>query len=182
MARLDPARETGRLRLRPFAERDLDRLSELVADPSVNRYLYSEPRTAEAARTLLDERLARDPDAPRIDLCVALRDSDEMVGDFVLWWDPTHRQGEMGGSLLPAHQGRGYATEVYGVLLGVAFDELDLHRVVGRCDARNEASIRSLERAGLRREAHFVENEFVKGEWTSEVVLAQRAETWRADR
>ncbi len=182
MARLDPARETGRLRLRPFAERDLDRLSALVADPSVNRYLYSEPRTAEAARTLLDERLARDPDAPRINVCVALRASDEMVGDFVLWWDPTHRQGEMGGSLLPAHQGRGYATEVYGILLGVAFDELDLHRVVGRCDARNEASIRSLERAGLRREAHFVENEFVKGEWTSEVVLAQRAETWRADR
>lgn len=176
MARLDPARETGRLRLRPFEGRDLDRLTELVADPSVNRYLYSEPRTADEARTLLDDRLARDPDEPRMNVCVALRLSDEMVGDFVLRWDPTHRQGEMGGSLLPGHQGHGYATEVYGVLLGVAFDELDLHRVVGRCDARNRASIRSLERAGLRREAHLVENEFVKGDWTSEVVLAQRAE------
>lgn len=182
MARLDPARETGRLRLRPFEGRDLDRLTELVADPSVNRYLYSEPRTADEARTLLDDRLARDPDEPRMDVCVALRLSDEMVGDFVLRWDPTHRQGEMGGSLLPAHQGHGYATEVYGVLLGVAFDELDLHRVVGRCDARNRASIRSLERAGLRRETHLVENEFVKGDWTSEVVLAQRAEPWRGAR
>ncbi len=182
MARLDPARETGRLRLRPFEGRDLDRLTELVADPSVNRYLYSEPRTADEARTLLDDRLARDPDEPRMNVCVALRLSDEMVGDFVLRWDPTHRQGEMGGSLLPAHQGHGYATEVYGVLLGVAFDELDLHRVVGRCDARNRASIRSLERAGLRREAHLVENEFVKGDWTSEVVLAQRAEPWRGAR
>ncbi|HET8990028.1 MAG TPA: GNAT family N-acetyltransferase [Acidimicrobiales bacterium] len=182
MARLDPARETGRLRLRPFEGRDLDRLTELVADPSVNRYLYSEPRTADEARTLLDDRLARDPDEPRMNVCVALRLSDEMVGDFVLRWDPTHRQGEMGGSLLPAHQGHGYATEVYGVLLGVAFDELDLHRVVGRCDARNGASIRSLERAGLRREAHLVENEFVKGDWTSEVVLAQRAEPWRGAR
>ncbi|MHB1968891.1 MAG: GNAT family N-acetyltransferase [Acidimicrobiales bacterium] len=182
MARLDPARETGRLRLRPFEGRDLDRLTELVADPSVNRYLYSEPRSADEARTLLDDRLARDPDEPRMDVCVALRLSDEMVGDFVLRWDLTHRQGEMGGSLLPAHQGHGYATEVYGVLLGVAFDELDLHRVVGRCDARNGASIRSLERAGLRREAHLVENEFVKGDWTSEVVLAQRAEPWRGAR
>ncbi len=182
MTRLDPARETARLRLRPFAGPDLDRCAELVADPSVNRYLYSQPRTADEARDLLEARLARDSDEPRMNVCVALRESDEMVGDFALWWDPTHRQGEMGGSLLPAHQGQGYATEVYGVLLGVAFDELGPHRLVGCRDARTEASIRSLERAGRRREAHFVEHEFVRGEWTSEVVLARRAEPGRAAR
>ena len=37
---------------------------------------------------------------------------------------------------------------------------------------RYAAPIRSLDKTGLHREAHLVENEFVKGEWTDEVLLA----------
>jgi RimJ/RimL family protein N-acetyltransferase len=31
---------------------------------------------------------------------------------------------------------------------------------------------------GLREEAHFIENEFVKGEWTDEIVMAIRKSEW----
>lgn len=184
MARFDPARETERLILRPFVLEDLANLEALLADEAVNRYLYSEPRRGDEAREAMQRRLEHDadPDEPFIHVCVALRANNEMVGDFVLHWDTTHRQGEFGGSLLPAHQGQGYATEVYGALLAVAFDDLDLHRVVGRCDARNTPSVRALEKAGLVAEAHFIENEFVKGEWTSEIVLAILAADWREER
>jgi RimJ/RimL family protein N-acetyltransferase len=37
-----------------------------------------------------------------------------------------------------------------------------------------------LERLGLRREAHLRENEWVKGEWTDELIYAIRAPEWRA--
>jgi RimJ/RimL family protein N-acetyltransferase len=37
-----------------------------------------------------------------------------------------------------------------------------------------------LEKVGLQREAHLIENEFVKGEWTDEVVLAIRRNQWLA--
>jgi RimJ/RimL family protein N-acetyltransferase len=86
----------------------------------------------------------------------------------------------MGGSLNPEFHGLGYAPEIYGALLELAFNRYDLHRVVGRCDGRNAPSIRSLEKAGLRQEAHFVENEFVKGEWTDEIVLAILRRDWVA--
>ena len=49
-------------------------------------------------------------------------------------------------------------------MLAIGFDGLGLHRIVGRLDARNRASARVLERLGMRREAHRVENERVKGE------------------
>jgi RimJ/RimL family protein N-acetyltransferase len=52
--------------------------------------------------------------------------------------------------------------------------------VCGRIDARNSASAAVLERLGMRREAHFVENEWVKGEWTDEVVYAVLASEWAA--
>ena len=61
----------------------------------------------------------------------------------------------------------------------MGFDELGLHRIEGRIDARNTPSARVLERLGMRREAHFVQNEFIKGEWTDEVVYAVLAAEWR---
>ena len=56
---------------------------------------------------------------------------------------------------------------------------LGLHRVVGRLEPRNPASARVLEKLGMRREAHLVENEWVKGEWQSEDVYAVFDREWR---
>jgi hypothetical protein len=53
-----------------------------------------------------------------------------------------------------------------------------MHRIIGRIDARNTGSSAVLEKLGMRREAHFVRNEIVKGEWTDEVVYAILADEW----
>jgi RimJ/RimL family protein N-acetyltransferase len=39
-----------------------------------------------------------------------------------------------------------------------------------------------MERLGMRREAQFVENEFLKGEWIGETVCAMLETEWRAQR
>lgn len=173
---------TPRLTLRPFERGDLDDLAQILGDASVNRYLYTEPRDRDESLVVLERRLGNDSDvidANLLPVAVTLRDSPRLIGDFMLFWkENEHRQGEIGGSLHPDFHGQGYAREIYLVLIELAFSTYGLHRVVGRCDARNAASIRSLEKAGLHREAHFIENEFVKGEWTDEVVLAIRASEW----
>lgn len=168
--------------LRPFVEDDLDDLARILGREDVNRYLYSAPRDLEQSRTALRARMGH-PEAiveeNILAVAVVSRESERVIGDFMLRWTQNeHRQGEVGGSLHPEEHGRGYATEIYHELVRLAFFQYDLHRVVGRCDARNAASIRSLEKAGFTREAHLVENEFVKGEWTSEVILALRRGTW----
>jgi RimJ/RimL family protein N-acetyltransferase len=175
---------TERLVLRSFERSDLDDLAVIFQDESVNRYLYSVPRTREQTLEALEKRIHLD-DATQIEnilhVAIELRDSRRLIGDFMLrWHDDEHHQGEMGGSLNPEHHGRGYAPEIYGALLELAFNRYDLHRVVGRCDGRNAPSVRSLEKSGLRQEAHFVENEFVKGEWTDEIVLAILRRDWVA--
>jgi RimJ/RimL family protein N-acetyltransferase len=176
---------TSRLELRRFTLDDLDALTLLYERKDVNRYLYFEPRDRAATLELLHGRLAR-PEATSDDeenvlfVAVVERESARLVGDFMLRWSNNqHRQGEMGGSLHPDVHGRGYAGEIYRELLTLAFDKYDLHRVIGRCDARNAASIRSLAKAGLHQEARLEENEFVKGEWTSEVVMALLQREWR---
>ncbi len=100
-----------------------------------------------------------------------------LVGDVsLLWASETHRQGELGFVFHPLHQGRGYATEAARPILAFAFEELALHRVIGRLEPRNVGSARVLEKLGMRREAHLVESEGVKGEWQSELSTP----SWRA--
>jgi RimJ/RimL family protein N-acetyltransferase len=83
--------------------------------------------------------------------------------------------------LHPDHHGQGYGREAAVEVLRLGFEGLGLHRIIGRCDAHNHASARLLERLGMRREAHFRENEFFKGEWADEYVYALLANEWQAN-
>jgi len=172
--------------MRRFELDDLDDLALICANEEVNRYLYTEPRDRTETLETLQSRLAKPEGATGdniLNVAIELRDTKRVIGDFMLRWvDNEHRQGEMGGSLHPDYQRLGVASEVYEELLVLAFTRYGLHRVVGRCDARNAASVRSLEKVGLHQEAHLVENEFVKGEWTDEIVMAIRKGEWERQR
>ena len=63
-------------------------------------------------------------------------------------------EGLLGYLLDPAHHGNGYATEMVGAALDLAFGALGLHRVTAGCFADNVASWRVMEKAGMRREQH----------------------------
>ena len=123
---------------------------------------------------------AIDDDQNELALVACLKVSGARVGHVMLQRSSReHRQGEIGYVLHPDHQGHGYATEAASLLLRLGFEELGLHRIVGRLDARNQASAKVLERLGMRREAYLRENEFVKGEWCDELVYAILASEWR---
>jgi RimJ/RimL family protein N-acetyltransferase len=176
--------ETERLLLRPYTVDDLDALHAIVQRADVNRFLYSEPRDRDQARDVLARlalKTAIDDEHDDILLALVSKVSGAVIGHVNLQLTSReHRQGEVGYVLHPDHQGRGYATEATTVMLRLGFDGLDLHRMVGRLDARNTASARVLERLGMRREAHLRENEFIKGEWCDELVYAMLASEWHA--
>jgi RimJ/RimL family protein N-acetyltransferase len=182
--RLTGALETDRLELRAFEDSDFDAVYAMRSDAEVARYLYWEPETEEAARRALSKKVANVSllaEGDALSLAAVERTSGRLVADVSLHWvSRDHALGEIGYIVHPGHAGRGYATEAAAPLLGIAFDELRLHRVIGRTEARNLASARVLEKLGMRREAHLVENEFVKGEWQSELVYAILDHEWRS--
>ena len=174
---------TDRLLLRPFEEGDFDAWHAIASDESVVRWLYDDVRTPDESRELLERKIAGAAlrsEGDWLSAAVVLRTTDALVGDVSLHWaSETHRQGELGFVFHPRHQGRGYATEASRPMLAFAFETLGLHRVVGRLEPRNVGSARVLEKLGMRREAHLVENEWVKGEWQSELVYALLDREWR---
>lgn len=186
MLRPDYPIETARLTLRPFTEDDLDALHAYQKLPEVARYLYNGPRDRAATAEVLKRRIAvttLENPGDILVLAVVLRETGEVVGEVNLaWLSAESRQGEFGFVFNPAHHGNGYAGESAVELLRLGFDGLGLHRIIGRCEGRNTASAKLMARLGLRREAHFVQNEFVKGEWNDEIVYAMLATEWADSR
>ena len=175
---------TERLLLRLYTEDDLRDVYDIQSRPDVVRYLYWGVRDQAQARGSLAMKIAASglrEEGDNLTLAVVLPETGKVIGDVqIIWTSREHRQGEIGYIFHPGFGGRGYATEASEVVLRLGFEVFGLHRVVGRLDARNTASARVLERLGMRREAHLVQNELVKGEWTDEMVYAMLEDEWRA--
>jgi RimJ/RimL family protein N-acetyltransferase len=171
---------TDRLSLRPWHHEELDRYHSLRGDPEVVRFLYETVLTrAESATKLAGLQTEITEAGTWINLAVEVTSSGEVAGDVGLCWrNDDHRQAEIGYAFHPDHRGRGYATEAATAMVELAFTDLGAHRVAGHLDSRNRASAAVLERLGMRREAHLVENEWVKGEWTNEDIYAVLANEW----
>jgi RimJ/RimL family protein N-acetyltransferase len=178
--------ETERLVLRRFRHDDAASLLELWGNPDAVRYLYGTPLAPEDLDAALASRMAPEAlsaESPVLKLAAELRESGELVGEMSLFHrSEVHARGEIGYIVAPHHAGQGLATEAAQALLTLGFSLMGFHRIEGNCDARNLASSKVMEAVGMRREAHFVENEFVKGEWTDALVFAMLAEEWRGPR
>jgi RimJ/RimL family protein N-acetyltransferase len=167
---------TSRLALRPYEPGDLAFLHSMFSREDVCRYLPWPPMDLDQARAKLEQRVHQthlDADGDPLVLVAEESESGRAVGEFMLRLKSVE-------SLHPDAQGRGYATEGAREILRLGFDELGLHRIVAGCDPRNTGSMRVMDRLGMRREAEFVDYEFLKGEWVGELVYAMLESEWRA--
>jgi RimJ/RimL family protein N-acetyltransferase len=184
MLRPDYPIETARLTLRPFRADDLDGFFAIRSRPDVARFVYWEPSDRERLQETLKIKISQsvlDGEGQALTLAVVWRERGVLVGEVNLQWlSREHRGGEIGYAFHPDYHGRGFATEAAEVMLRLGFADLGLHRIVGRLDARNEASAKVLTRLGMRHEALLVQNEFVKGEWTDEAGYAILDHEWKA--
>jgi len=175
--------ETGRLTLRPFVDGDFEAVHAMRSDPKIVRYLYGEVLSEDETRDLLGKRMGNTAWAGEGDwlsAAVVERASGTTVGDLAFHWvSERDKTAEVGFIFDTRRQGKGLATEAAGALIDLVFTSAGFHRVIGRTEARNAASARVLEKLGMRREAHFLENEWVKGEWQSEFVFAILDREWR---
>ena len=183
MADIDFARLLSpRLILRRFRYSDLVPFCGYRSDPRVARYQDWESWSEEEGRQFLERQMTLHPDVPGtwFQLAIELAETGELIGDLGLH-TPADRPGqsEIGFTLASEHQGQGYATEAVNRLLDYLFGDLGKHRVTAVTDARNTPAARLLERVGMRREGHFIENAWFKGGWGDEYQYAMLEREWR---
>jgi len=179
--------ETKRLTLREFEESDAEACNEYERQPHVVRYQSFPTRTLDESLDYIKDSMASARESPRsiYDLAVVLREGGAEGGRLVgrcglKVTSREDREGALWYILHPEYWGRGLIVEAARALLAFGFEELALHRVIVDSEPANTASIRVAEKLGMRREAHFVENAWVKGVWTDSVIFALLDREWRA--
>lgn len=162
-----------RLDLTPLTLDDAEALFAYRSLPEVYRYQTWAPATVDDARTFIRdlEQVAFDTPGTWFQLGVREREAGRLIGDVGVHF-LADGEVEIGVTLDPAFQGRGLGTEAVEVLLDHLFRVLGKHRVTASVDPRNEASIRLLQRIGMRQVA-FVPGAFViRDELVDDVVFA----------
>jgi RimJ/RimL family protein N-acetyltransferase len=175
--------DSERLILREFVDEDWRATQEYESDPEALRYQEMAPMSPEESREYIRRARADAWEVPRRtwDLAVVLQKERRLIGRAGLHaTNLVSREATVWFIVVRELWGSGYATEAVMELLRFGFEDLKLHRIVADCDPRNLGSVRVLEKAGMRREAHFVESTFLKGEWCDSLVYAILDREWRA--
>jgi ribosomal-protein-alanine N-acetyltransferase len=174
---------TGRLTLREFTREDYDGVFAYSADPRVTRYLFFGPRDAHATAEYLEDLIAAQREVPRtrFELAVEEQSTGRLIGacDLSLI---ERNVADLGYMLGQNSWGHGYATEIALALTDAAFYDLRAERVISTVDINNKASIRVLEKIGMRWEAIFRKHRRAKNRWWDCHLYVLPRTVWEASR
>jgi len=175
--------QTARLNLREFVNSDFDAVYAYSSDPRVTRYLFFGPRTPESTAEYLEGLLASQRERPRTRFELAVEEiaSGRVIGACDLSYIERNVV-DLGYMLGIDAWGNGYATEIASALVDAAFFDLRAERVISTVDINNGASIRVLEKIGMRWEAVFRKHRRAKNRWWDCHLFVLPREVWRASR
>lgn len=180
-------RRSGDLLFRVPTEDDVTPLLAWRNDPRVGYWLIRTRADEAAMRESF--RRGLDPDDAS---AVVLLDGEVVAAAYLsvsdgmgqdLGTGHLRAEGLLGWNVAPHHWGRGFGTRIAQELLDVAFGELRLHRVTAGCFADNTASWRVMEKVGMRREQHGVQDSWhAELGWVDGLTYAMLRQEWQERR
>jgi ribosomal-protein-alanine N-acetyltransferase len=144
--------ETDRLLLREFVESDAEAFFHLNSNPEVLRFVPDKKLESvdQARRLLIDHPIA---DYRKYGFgrgaCILKRTGDQ-IGFAGLKYLEELGEIDVAYRLMPAYWGLGLATEAARASVRFGFTKLGLKRIIGLTMPENLASVRVLEKTGLR--------------------------------
>jgi RimJ/RimL family protein N-acetyltransferase len=143
--------QTKRLTLRRFEESDVATFYAYRSDYDVSRYQGWQATTLDEARDFITEQQLGQLDTPGkwFQVAIAHRESQTLIGDIGLCLIDAH-SADIGFTLAPNWQGRGFATEAVHALMRSLFQNSTVEILLATVDTRNKKSIALLERLDFK--------------------------------
>ena len=156
---MQPTLTTARLTLRPYTLDDAASVQRLAADQRVaNTTIHiPHPYPDGVAESWIKQHSQTFEAGTVVTFAVVLREQGDLVGTVsFLDLSALHARAELGYWIGVPYWGNGYCTEAVECLIRFAQEHLAVTRIVARCFARNHASARVMEKAGLTQEGRLV--------------------------
>ncbi len=166
--------ETERLLLRRVAETDVNEIMELRGNPETMKFiprpLVTNTEEALAHYHMINDKIENNEG---INWAITIKGNPKLIGIMGHYKiQAEHYRSEVGYMILPQFNGQGITAEALKAVLEYGFDDMGLHSTEAILDAENHGSERVLQKSGFVKEAHFVENEFIKGNWRDNLVYS----------
>jgi ribosomal-protein-alanine N-acetyltransferase len=143
--------ETARLRMRPFELCDTDEMHRLWTDPAVRKFLWDDiVITRDRAAQVVRESLALFAEKGFGFWVVSQKEDDAAIGFCGLREYGKPLEAELLYGFYSAYWGQGFATEAAAAILHRGFEMNRLQRIWAGADPPNKASVRVMERIGMR--------------------------------
>ena len=159
---------TERLLIRNLKLSDLINFHAYRSDPEVTKFqgfdVFSMVQAEDFIKAQTDKEFGKAGEW--VQYGIENKASSQLIGDCAIKLDGNDtRLAEIGITISPDEQKKGYAKETLLAILNFLFSHPDFHRITETVDAENIASIQLLKSVGFRQEGHFIENIFFKGKW-----------------
>ena len=144
--------ETDRLLVREYVEEDAEAFFKLNTDPEVLRFVPDKAlQSVEQARQILIHHPIADYSKHGFGrgACI-LKSTGEQIGFAGLKYLEELGEVDVAYRFLPKYWGQGLATEAALASVRFGFADLDLKKIIGLVMPENVASVRVLEKTGLR--------------------------------
>lgn len=166
--------ETARLRLRNVAPKDVDSMCDYRSNEACARYQRGQARDREGIAALIERRKGDGmSDGAPFMLAVALKDTDEMVGEIVVM--PEDGVLTMGYTFSYRRHRRGYAFESLSALIDHLHERYPERGFVCFTEPENVPSMALLEKLGYRNLGYdAAKGAQVFGKWISPACAADR--------
>ncbi|MCL6606437.1 MAG: GNAT family N-acetyltransferase [Paenibacillus sp.] len=172
--------ETDRLFIRTLEMNDLEAFFNYRSMPEVYKYQSWRPVNINEVETFISTNMAIVPNTSNswLQLALSLKNG-KLIGDVGIHFMADDFQAEIGYTLSPEFQGKGYASEAVMATIDYLFSGLCKHRITASADPENLRSIRLLENMGFRKEAHFIKSYRMNDQWYDDCVYAILEDEWK---
>jgi len=160
---------------------DADSIFLYRSNAEVNQYQGWIPKTIYDVHDFITNKVSSEinQSGTWFQFAIIKKEDNELIGDIgVHFLDSDDLQVELGCTLNQRYHGKGYATEALKSIINYLFDELGKRRIVVSIDARNQPSIRLIERLGFHKKGLVKESSELNSEWTDDLVYAMLKDEW----
>lgn len=172
--------ETERLILRRFKNEDLENFYNYRSNPDVAIFQGWHDYTYKQAIDFIKKQKVAEINIPGTWVQVAIESKEKgcLIGDFGVHTllNPPN-QIEIGFTLDPEFQNKGYATEALKKLLDYFFNKLNKEKVRAIAVEQNNSSIKLLEKIGFKK-VNIIENSYFKGTFVNEFEFELSKNDW----
>ena len=179
-----PVLETDRLLLRRMKVTDADDMFDYARRDDLTKYLLWSPHPDFFyTKDYLKYIESRYSVGDFYDWAVVEKSSGRMIGTCGFTSiDFSHNAGEIGYVLNPDLHGKGYGTEAARRVIAFGFENLGLHRIEAKFMEGNLASLRVMEKLGMKFEGFRREAMLVKGKYRTIGVSAILEDEYKAQK